>query len=70
VHGYLQKKDFQRWLARNVEVVGMADPESVQQGEKRYAGVIDDTIIVSSGAEAQTPGQITPAKRGRPKKKV
>ena len=69
-YGYLQKKEFQSWLSKNIEVVGLADPETVKGGEKKYEEVLNNTITVASGAETpSSAGQASPAKRGRPPKK-
>jgi Microsomal signal peptidase 25 kDa subunit (SPC25) len=67
-YGYLQKKEFQSWLARNIEVVGLADPQTAAIGETKYGQLVDDTITVTSGAES-TAGQEMASKRGRLKKK-
>lgn len=67
-YGYLQKKEFQSWLAKNIEVIGLANPQTATIGEKKYEQLVEDTITVASGAESTT-GQATPSKRGRPKKK-
>ena len=68
MHGYLDKKAFQRWLANNIEVVGLADPTSTQAGEKKMDEIINESVTAASGTDA---GVSTPAaKRGRPKKKA
>ena len=75
MQGYLQRKEFQKWLSKKIEVVGMADPVSERGAEKNYQAMINDTIsndtiTVSSGSEVGTP--LSPTKRGpgRPKKKA
>ena len=68
MHGYLDKKEFRQWLARNIEVVGMADPTSTQAGEKKMNEVIGESVNTASGSDVS--GQTPAAKRGRPKKKA
>jgi hypothetical protein len=67
-HGFLQKKEFQRWLAQNIEVVGMADPQSEQQGDKMYEAAIDQSIMASGVETAQ--GTTGKRAAGKPKKKA
>ena len=68
-YGYLDKKAFRSWLARNIEVVGLAEKEASKNVEKHEPDA-EDTITVASGVDSlATAGQATPAKRGRPKKK-
>jgi Microsomal signal peptidase 25 kDa subunit (SPC25) len=70
IHGYLQKADFRRWLAKNIEVVSLADPSSTQAGEKKMGELVDESTTAASGTDVG--GQTPAAKRGpgRPKKKA
>ena len=66
--GVLQQKHLKSWLSKNVEVIGLADPESKSFGIDAIgdASAQSDTIVASI-----TPDHIehTPkSKRGRPKK--
>ena len=72
MHGYLDKPAFKRWLASNIEVVGLADPSSLQSGEKKMDEIADEIVVMGSGGLGEATGAetnaTTPAKRGRPKK--
>lgn len=76
-YGYLDKKAFQSWLAKNIEVVESAAKEASKieekhkaKGEEKQGADAEDTITVASGTESQSAAaQATPAKRARPKKK-
>lgn len=51
-HGFLQKKELTKWLAREVEVVGHADPKAkvaVMEWEKENGIVAQDDANVMSG---------------------
>lgn len=50
VQGYLEKKAFRRWLAANVEVVGMADPIAKQEWDQAHEDEKVDEEVVSEGA--------------------
>ena len=65
--GYLRQKELKSWLARNIEVVGQADPASKQAVEKAYEDIVDDVILASivSSSESQAPSQ--KAKKSRKK---
>ncbi|ETN44321.1 uncharacterized protein HMPREF1541_10501 [Cyphellophora europaea CBS 101466] len=58
VHGYLQRAELKKWLAREIEVVGLADPEAakaVMECEKELAGQMGVDVGVSmSGALGDT----------------
>jgi Microsomal signal peptidase 25 kDa subunit (SPC25) len=43
-NGYLQKAKFKKWLARNVEVVGTADPQSMMSIEGGPSNGINDAV--------------------------
>ncbi|KPI45090.1 Signal peptidase complex subunit SPC2 [Cyphellophora attinorum] len=86
VHGFLQKKELHKFLAKKIEVVGLADPKSkaarmewqVEAGEglevveqpDRDSGEDAIEVVPPSGAGAAAAA--TPSKRGpgRPKKKA
>jgi Microsomal signal peptidase 25 kDa subunit (SPC25) len=65
--GYLQQKELKSWLARNIEVVGLADPTSKQSVGEAYEDIVDDAVLASivSSSESQTPSQ--KAKKSRKK---
>lgn len=73
-HGFLDKKALRRWLAGNIEVVGLADPEAKKEwDEEREDERVDEEVVsagaMRAGATSSTPtndGNAT--KRGRPKK--
>ena len=69
MHGFLDKPAFRRWLARNIEVVGLADPASIQAGEKKMNDIINESVVAASGVEVGG-GQTPAGKKGRPKKKA
>jgi len=68
VHGFLQKKDLQLWLGKNIEVIGMADPTSQKVAEKQYEDIVDDTVTMASASATETPA--TAAKTRKPRKKA
>lgn len=49
-HGYLDKKAFRRWLAGNIEVVGLADPVAKQEWDQAKEDERVDEEVVSEGA--------------------
>ncbi len=85
-HGYLQKKEFQAWLAGNIDVLGQAEREILAKRDKKEripvmmpskaaeeAAV--DAAAFSSGAHtssANVNANVVPAsaKKSRPKKKA
>ena len=70
VHGYLQKKAFRSWLARNIEVIGLADPASKSAGgEKKDDGIVEgDTVTIATGNAVEV-NDTTAATRPRKAKK-
>ena len=71
-NGYLQEKALKTWMARNIEVIGLADPVSKQGAEKKYGGVVDDTMLASISYGASTSSdstETTPATRGKKSKR-
>lgn len=59
VHGYLDKKALRQWLAGNIEVIGLADPESKQAYEEAQEEDRVDEEVVSVGAIRS--GAVAPA---------
>lgn len=75
MHGYLDKKALKRWLAGNIEVIGLADPESKRAWDEKVEEARVDEEVVSAGAArltgvqpSETLGSESARKRGRPKK--
>jgi hypothetical protein len=77
MHGYIDKPALKKWLAKNIEVVGLAAPESLQAGEKKIEDIAAETIVVGGGDDQVSTGATgadvggttqTPGKRGRKKK--
>ena len=48
--GYLERKAFRRWLAGNIEVVGLADPVAKQEWDQEREDERVDEEVVSEGA--------------------
>ena len=78
VHGYLQRKELHKFLARNIEVVGLADPAAAKaplMGEqeadgKAAASTQRDTIEVASpGAGAGNAEGLSTARNTRARSK-
>ena len=66
--GYLQHAELKKWLAKNIEVIGMADPQSKSQTEVRSPEEAVQTAIEpprSSGLE--TPSAAKSARKGKRK---
>lgn len=73
IHGFLDKKAFRRWLAGNIEVVGLADPQAKKEWDDAREEERVDEEVVSEGARmsgAISPSAVTDSakKRGRPRK--
>jgi Microsomal signal peptidase 25 kDa subunit (SPC25) len=49
--GYLQHAELKQWLAKNVEVIGKADPQSKNKGEERNSAGTAVEAPQSSGLE-------------------
>ena len=70
-HGFLDKKALKRWLAGNIEFVGLADPESKRAWEEGVEDARVDEEVVSAGAARLTgasPGEVESAKKRKSKK--
>lgn len=68
VHGYLQKKELQQWLAKNIQVVGLAENEAHRKttdttGDELRGKTV--TVASSTGVESSS----TAGKKSRKKKK-
>lgn len=74
IHGYIDKKALRRWLAGNIEVVGLADPVAKKDWDDEREEERVDEEVVSAGAlragatSTSVAGDGTANKRGRPKK--
>jgi len=64
--GYLQHKQLQRWLASNIEVVGMAEGENRKKAEKLFSG--DGVSATAVAKSPQTPA--IPASDGEARKRT
>lgn len=74
LRGFLEKKALRRWLAGNIEFVGMADPEAKKEwDDAREEERVDEEVVsegaIRSGATANSNATTDSAKkRARPRK--
>lgn len=74
MHGYLDYEAFRKWLAGNIEFVGLADPEAKKEWDDVLEESRVDEEVVSEGAVRSGAERSFVAvggsakKRGRPQK--
>lgn len=73
-HGFLDKKALRRWLAGNIEVIALADPEAKKEWDaEREEERVDEEVVSAGAVRAGATGteladDSNTRTRGRPKK--
>jgi ketosteroid isomerase-like protein len=68
--GSLQHQELKRWLARNIEVIGLADPESKQVTENKHDDIVADVMLASMTTSSRAAEQTAAAKGKKSRRKA
>lgn len=66
--GYLQHAELKKWLANNIEVIGMADPKSKNRNEDRTPSKAGETAVEPPrSSDLETPNSGKGARKAKRK---